>query len=74
MSALMDTDLNVVIRSKQRLTEEHNAYFIYQILRGLKYIHAACILHRCVCGGGGGPASSVGRIRASTPLLKPWGR
>mmetsp|Transcript_109671 Transcript_109671/g.189972 ORF Transcript_109671/g.189972 Transcript_109671/m.189972 type:complete len:379 (-) Transcript_109671:310-1446(-) len=46
VSALMDTDLNNVIRSKQRLTEEHSKYFIYQILRGLKYIHAAQVLHR----------------------------
>ncbi|MCO5608345.1 hypothetical protein L7F22_062553 [Adiantum nelumboides] len=43
---LMDTDLNQVIRSRQALTEEHCQYFLYQILRGLKYIHSANVLHR----------------------------
>eukprot|EP00906_Rhabdomonas_costata_P013892 RCo019914 len=43
---LMDTDLNNVLRSKQKLTEEHYQYFIYQVLRGLKYIHSASVLHR----------------------------
>eukprot|EP01012_Entosiphon_sulcatum_P037931 TRINITY_DN488_c1_g1_i1.p1 TRINITY_DN488_c1_g1~~TRINITY_DN488_c1_g1_i1.p1 ORF type:complete len:402 (+),score=83.26 TRINITY_DN488_c1_g1_i1:45-1208(+) len=43
---LMDTDLNNVLRSKQKLTEEHHQYFIYQVLRGLKYIHSASVLHR----------------------------
>ncbi|KAH7433713.1 hypothetical protein KP509_07G082400 [Ceratopteris richardii] len=43
---LMDTDLNQIIRSKQALTEEHCQYFLYQILRGLKYIHSANVLHR----------------------------
>jgi len=28
------------------LTEKHIEYFIYQLLRGLKYIHSAGILHR----------------------------
>eukprot|EP01062_Namystynia_karyoxenos_P018335 TRINITY_DN16825_c0_g2_i1.p1 TRINITY_DN16825_c0_g2~~TRINITY_DN16825_c0_g2_i1.p1 ORF type:complete len:394 (+),score=146.77 TRINITY_DN16825_c0_g2_i1:77-1183(+) len=46
VSELMDTDLHQVIRSKQRLTEEHQQYFIYQALRALKYIHSADILHR----------------------------
>lgn len=43
---LMDTDLNQIIRSRQALTEEHCQYFLYQILRGLKYIHSANVLHR----------------------------
>lgn len=42
----MDTDLHQVIRSKQVLTQEHYQYFIYQILRGLKYLHSARVLHR----------------------------
>eukprot|EP00669_Euglena_mutabilis_P011319 TRINITY_DN5972_c0_g1_i1.p1 TRINITY_DN5972_c0_g1~~TRINITY_DN5972_c0_g1_i1.p1 ORF type:complete len:408 (+),score=107.58 TRINITY_DN5972_c0_g1_i1:47-1270(+) len=46
VSDLMDTDLNNVLRSKQKLTEEHYQYFIYQVLRGLKYIHSASVLHR----------------------------
>jgi serine/threonine protein kinase len=43
---LMDTDLNNVLRSRQKLTDEHHQYFIYQVLRGLKYIHSASVLHR----------------------------
>ncbi|XP_010457998.1 PREDICTED: mitogen-activated protein kinase 13-like [Camelina sativa] len=43
---LMDTDLHQIIRSTQTLTEDHCQYFLYQILRGLKYIHSANVLHR----------------------------
>ncbi|CAN1253581.1 Mitogen-activated protein kinase homolog NTF4 [Linum perenne] len=43
---LMDTDLHQIIRSNQGLSEEHCQYFLYQILRGLKYIHSANVLHR----------------------------
>ncbi|MBA0555322.1 hypothetical protein Golob_025508 [Gossypium lobatum] len=42
----MDTDLHQIIRSNQALSEEHCQYFLYQILRGLKYIHSANVLHR----------------------------
>jgi mitogen-activated protein kinase 1/3 len=43
---LMETDLHRIIYSKQALTIDHIQYFIYQILRGLKYIHSANVLHR----------------------------
>ncbi|KAK9826803.1 hypothetical protein WJX81_002409 [Elliptochloris bilobata] len=43
---LMDTDLHQIIRSSQPLTDDHYQYFIYQILRGLKYVHSANVLHR----------------------------
>ncbi|KAG9129582.1 hypothetical protein Leryth_014434 [Lithospermum erythrorhizon] len=43
---LMDTDLHQIIRSNQGLSEEHCQYFLYQVLRGLKYIHSAKIIHR----------------------------
>lgn len=43
---LMDTDLHQIIRSNQELSEEHCQYFLYQILRGLKYIHSANVIHR----------------------------
>mmetsp|Transcript_8974 Transcript_8974/g.19210 ORF Transcript_8974/g.19210 Transcript_8974/m.19210 type:complete len:374 (+) Transcript_8974:111-1232(+) len=43
---LMDTDLHQIIRSSQALTNEHYQYFVYQILRGLKYVHTANVLHR----------------------------
>ncbi|CAI5500542.1 unnamed protein product [Closterium sp. Naga37s-1] len=43
---LMDTDLHQIIQSGQILSEEHCQYFLYQLLRGLKYIHSASVLHR----------------------------
>ena len=43
---LMDTDLHRVIDSQQEITDEHVRYFLYQILRGLKYIHSANVIHR----------------------------
>ncbi|KMZ57151.1 hypothetical protein ZOSMA_89G01040 [Zostera marina] len=42
---LMDTDLHEIIQS-QVLQEEHCKYFLYQLLRGLKYIHSANVIHR----------------------------
>ncbi|KAK4389253.1 Mitogen-activated protein kinaseMMK2 [Sesamum angolense] len=43
---LMDTDLHQIIRSEQALTDDHCQYFMYQLLRGLKYVHSANVLHR----------------------------
>ncbi|XP_052192111.1 mitogen-activated protein kinase homolog MMK2 isoform X1 [Diospyros lotus] len=43
---LMDTDLHQIIRSNQPLTDDHCRYFLYQLLRGLKYVHSASVLHR----------------------------
>jgi serine/threonine protein kinase len=43
---LMDTDLHQIIRSNQPLSDDHCQYFVYQLLRGLKYIHSANVLHR----------------------------
>ena len=43
---LMETDLATIIKSPQQLTDEHCQFFLYQILRGMKYIHSAQILHR----------------------------
>ncbi|XP_017981724.1 PREDICTED: mitogen-activated protein kinase homolog MMK2 isoform X2 [Theobroma cacao] len=43
---LMDTDLHQIIRSNQALTNDHCRYFLYQVLRGLKYVHSANVLHR----------------------------
>jgi serine/threonine protein kinase len=45
-SELMETDLASIIKSPQTLSDEHIQFFLYQILRGLKYIHSAGILHR----------------------------
>ena len=46
VTSLMQTDLSALIRSDEEITDEHCQFFIYQILRGLKYIHSAGILHR----------------------------
>ena len=43
---LMETDLRQIIKSDQKLSEEHIQYFVYQILRALKYMHSANVLHR----------------------------
>ncbi|XP_069840769.1 mitogen-activated protein kinase 7 [Dendropsophus ebraccatus] len=43
---LMESDLHQIIHSSQPLTLEHARYFLYQLLRGLKYIHSANVLHR----------------------------
>jgi len=42
----METDLHKIIYSKNELTDDHIQYFVYQILRGMKYIHSAGVLHR----------------------------
>mmetsp|Transcript_15857 Transcript_15857/g.37870 ORF Transcript_15857/g.37870 Transcript_15857/m.37870 type:complete len:416 (-) Transcript_15857:258-1505(-) len=39
-------DLSQIIRSAQQLTDVHVQTFTYQLLRGLKYIHSANVLHR----------------------------
>ena len=43
---LMETDLHRVVYSNQDLTDEHIQYFMYQLLRGLLYLHYADIIHR----------------------------
>lgn len=42
----METDLHRIIYSRQPLSDEHTQFFLYQILRALKYIHSAGVLHR----------------------------
>ena len=42
---LLDTDLNVLIHRKS-LQPQHIQWFLYQLLRALKYIHSANVLHR----------------------------
>merc|ERR1719300_1223162 len=45
IQCLMETDLYKLLKT-QRLSNDHICYFLYQILRGLKYIHSANVLHR----------------------------
>jgi serine/threonine protein kinase len=42
----MDTDMYQLIQSKHQFTDDHIQAFMYQILRGLKAIHSANVLHR----------------------------
>ncbi|KAK3155955.1 hypothetical protein QOZ80_2AG0100920 [Eleusine coracana subsp. coracana] len=43
---LMESDLHQVIKANDNLTPEHHRFFLYQLLRALKYIHAANVFHR----------------------------
>ncbi len=43
---LMETDLAQIIRSPQKLKEQHTQYFTYQLLQALKYLHAENVVHR----------------------------
>ncbi|KAI3496462.1 hypothetical protein L1887_38826 [Cichorium endivia] len=43
---LMESDLHGVIKANDDLTPEHHQFFLYQLLRGLKYIHTANVFHR----------------------------
>jgi len=46
VSELMETDLASILKSSQPLTDDHCQFFLYQILRGLKYVHSAQVIHR----------------------------
>mmetsp|Transcript_11926 Transcript_11926/g.1793 ORF Transcript_11926/g.1793 Transcript_11926/m.1793 type:complete len:160 (+) Transcript_11926:205-684(+) len=43
---LMESDLHKIMKSDNDLTDQHIQYFVYYILRALKYIHSANIVHR----------------------------
>ncbi|CAM0947193.1 unnamed protein product [Alopecurus aequalis] len=43
---LMESDLDHVIKVNDDLTPQHHQFFLYQLLRALKYIHAANVFHR----------------------------
>ena len=45
---LMETDLASVIKSPQPLSDDHVQFFLYQVLRGVKFLHTAtpAITHR----------------------------
>ncbi|XP_062232244.1 mitogen-activated protein kinase 10-like isoform X2 [Phragmites australis] len=43
---LMESDLHQVINANDDFTKEHYQFFLYQLLRALKYIHTANVYHR----------------------------
>merc|ERR1712172_234329 len=45
VTALMGADLNNIIKT-QKLSDDHVQFLVYQILRGMKYVHSAGIIHR----------------------------
>ncbi|KAJ8556090.1 hypothetical protein K7X08_022848 [Anisodus acutangulus] len=43
---LMESDLHHVIKANDDLSHEHHRFFLYQMLRALKYMHTANVYHR----------------------------
>ncbi|KAL3503056.1 hypothetical protein ACH5RR_037505 [Cinchona calisaya] len=43
---LMESDLHQVIKANDDLTHEHHRFFLYQMLRALKFMHTANVYHR----------------------------
>ncbi|XP_074358507.1 mitogen-activated protein kinase 18-like isoform X1 [Apium graveolens] len=43
---LMESDLHQVIKANDDLTREHHRFFLYQMLRALKFMHTANVYHR----------------------------
>lgn len=48
---LLQSDLHKIIISSQPLTIDHVTIFIYQVLRGLKFLHGLGIIHRDIKPG-----------------------
>ena len=46
VTELMDTDLHVVLKSQQLLTQEHLRFIMYQLMRCLVFVHSSGIIHR----------------------------
>lgn len=51
ITELMQSDLHKIIVSPQPLSADHIKVFLYQILRGVKYLHSSNIIHRDIKPG-----------------------
>lgn len=51
VTELMQSDLHKIIVSPQPLTSDHVKVFLYQLLRGVKYLHSVRVLHRDIKPG-----------------------
>lgn len=45
VTPLMGADLNNIVKT-QKLSDDHVQFLVYQIVRGMKYVHTAGIIHR----------------------------
>uniref|UniRef100_A0A0G2KB06 mitogen-activated protein kinase n=1 Tax=Rattus norvegicus TaxID=10116 RepID=A0A0G2KB06_RAT len=59
VTTLMGADLNNIVKC-QALSDEHVQFLVYQLLRGLKYIHSAGIIHRVGAAEGEGHPLCLG--------------
>ncbi|CUI15022.1 mitogen-activated protein kinase 7, putative [Bodo saltans] len=46
VTELLDTDLHLVLKSRQPLEEDHLRFIIYQLLKSLIFTHSSGIIHR----------------------------
>lgn len=65
ITELMETDVHRVVYSKQKLSDDHCAYFLYQILRGEQAFRPVACRHRC---RGAGRLVIICRQRLRRPL------
>ena len=43
---LLDSDLHRIIQSSQSLSDAHHRYFMFQLLKGVNYLHQHNVIHR----------------------------